>query len=528
MAEEATAPDLRPDHVRRGEPSAPAAPEAKPSSLGRYQLLFELARGGMGVVHVGRLLGAHGFDRVFAIKRPIAADAPRDEIAAFLDEARVTAKLHHPNVVETIDLGEHDGAPFLVMTFVPGVSLARLLGRLRDRGETLDPWLVAWIAREIASGLHAAHELPGEGGERLGLVHRDVSPENVLLSFEGRALVTDFGVAKWRLAARTTEAGVTRGKLAYMAPEQTRAGPLDRRADVFALGVVAYEALVGHRLFAGDSPAETIRRVLSHDPPDPRAERPEVPEDLAALVLRCLEKDPSRRPASAGEVASELRALLRRERRVVDASDVVAVVARAFPGERERLAERIERAARAADASVENAFYEGAPAPHEGPQQASASRSSVTAAALPARASGQGLRRTLALAGLGAALLVAALIVFRSRPAPSSAGPSPAEPGNPLSVSETSRPPAAPPAAAATSVSASTPTAGAPPAAAPADIAPAADPSLPSSATSRPATARPRPTGGPSAGAPPPASAPPPPSQKPPSNKGVPFRTLDP
>ncbi|MEZ4307206.1 MAG: serine/threonine-protein kinase [Polyangiaceae bacterium] len=221
MAEERTEPDHRPDHVRRG---APPPPEPPPSleRLGRYQLLFELARGGMGRVHVARAVGPHGFGRVLAVKRPLTADASREERAAFLGEARVSARIHHPNVVETLDLGEHDGLPYIARAFVPGVSLARLLARAADRGERLDPWLVAWIVQEIAAGLDAAHELTGESGEPLGLVHRDVSPENVLLSFEGRVLVTDFGVAKWRRDGAATRADAVKGKLAYMSPEQAR------------------------------------------------------------------------------------------------------------------------------------------------------------------------------------------------------------------------------------------------------------------------------------------------------------------
>ncbi|MEZ4295224.1 MAG: protein kinase [Polyangiaceae bacterium] len=355
MAEERTEPDHRPDHVRRG---APPPPEPPPSleRLGRYQLLFELARGGMGRVHVARAVGPHGFGRVLAVKRPLTADASREERAAFLGEARVSARIHHPNVVETLDLGEHDGLPYIAMAFVPGVSLARLLARAADRGERLDPWLVAWIVQEIAAGLDAAHELTGESGEPLGLVHRDVSPENVLLSFEGRVLVTDFGVAKWRRDGAATRADAVKGKLAYMSPEQARGERVDRRTDLLALGIVAHEALTGRRLFAAGSPAETVQRVLDHVPPDLREARPDIPPDLASLVMRCLEKAPSSRPASAAEVAASLRAAFRRERRVLDSSDVAAAVARFFPGEREALARRIAAAERA-----------GSPSPAEPP-----------------------------------------------------------------------------------------------------------------------------------------------------------------
>lgn len=541
MADERTAPDLRPDHVRRGEARGGRAAETLPDAaraeqLGRYQLLFELARGGMGVVHVARLVGAHGFDRIFALKRPLAKDAPPGEIASFLDEARLPAKIHHPNVVETLDLGEHDGAPFLVMTFVPGVSLARLLARLRERGALLDPWIVAWIMREVASGLAAAHELKGDSGEPLGLVHRDVSPENVLLSFDGRALVTDFGVAKWRLAERSTESGVAKGKFAYMAPEQTRAERVDLRADVFALGVVAYEALVGRRLFAGSSPAETVRRVLEEVPEDPRAERPEVPEELAALVLKCLEKDPARRPGTAGEVAAEVRGLLRRERRVVDGSDVAALLAQAFPGARERLMERVERAARAAERSLEEGFFEGGQSAPPDAGGASESHASITraAASLGIRSTSRARRRTVILAAIGAVALATGALVLRQR-TPSAAGePNGTSPVNGASHGD-ERPTAgvlAPQAAAsvtavvASGAAASTGTAGASGAMAPTGAA-----SAPATTTN--AALAPSPTA-PSKKPVPPASASasavqtaaPKGSVRAPTSKGAPFRSL--
>lgn len=428
MAEERTAADLRPLEVRRGEAGA-----GEVARIGRYEVLFELARGGMGTVHAARLVGPRGFAHTVAIKRLIAAEASADEVAGLFDEARIAARLHHPNVVEIFELALHEGAPYIVMQLVSGVSLGRLLARAGDRGEALDPWLVAWIVGEIAAGLHAAHELR-EQGELLGLVHRDVSPENILISFDGAVRVSDFGVAKWRFAERATEDGVTRGKLAYMSPEQTGAGAIDRRSDVFALGVVAHEALAGRRLFVGESPAETIRRVLELEAPELRTLRPEVPEAVSELVRRCLEKDRAKRPGTADEVGGAMRALLRQERRVVDATDLAAVMARLFPGERERLAERIASAARAPDgdggrardADGERARERGETGKkREGERAGNGLGSgethvSVSATALPLRPVVGSRARAIAVALVGAAALIGVgFLVARRAPEPS-------------------------------------------------------------------------------------------------------------
>jgi len=320
--------------------------------LGRYQLLFELGRGGMATVYVGRLIGVHGFDRLVAIKRLAQRSASAEEVADFLDEARITAHIRHPNVVQTLDLGEHDGAPYIVMQLVEGVSLAQLLGRLARQGESLDADLAAWIVGRAAAGLHAAHELHNPQGESYGLVHRDVSPENILLSYDGRVCVADFGVAKFVGAERATQSGVVKGKFGYMSPEQTEAVRLDRRSDVFSLGIVLYECLSGERLFAGKSAAETIRRVNEQQPADPRDQRPEVPTGLVQIAARCLEKSRAERFATAGQVAEELRSLLRQRRVTVDEGDLSDLLERHFTDERRKLRRRIQARIAAGQADV--------------------------------------------------------------------------------------------------------------------------------------------------------------------------------
>jgi len=216
-----------------GEPTkAPSelASGARNRVLGRYRILFRLARGGMGSVFAAIREGQRGVDRTVAIKLLNSSDQSPEELEAFVQEARLTARIAHPNVLDTFELDIADGEPFLVMPLVRGVSLSKLL----KPAEPLDPDMAAWIAMQIAAGLHAAHEIEDEDGTPLGVIHRDVSPQNVLLSFEGRVLLVDFGVAKLFEGARATASGVIKGKFGYMAPEQLRGEPLDRRTDVFA------------------------------------------------------------------------------------------------------------------------------------------------------------------------------------------------------------------------------------------------------------------------------------------------------
>jgi serine/threonine protein kinase len=327
--------------------SSPAEPGKSPRSartLGRYEILFELARGGMGTVYVGRLVGAHGFDRLVAIKRLIPGEADAADVNALLAEARVSARIRHPNVVQTLELGEHEGTPFVVMQLVEGVSLARLLRTLNRRKEALDQDLAAWIIAQVATGLHAAHELQSPSGEPLHLVHRDVSPQNVLLSFSGQVYVADFGIAKVKDTEVKTQSGVVKGKFAYMSPEQARAEPLDRRSDVFSTGILLYEALTGKRLFAGESPAETILRIVEGKVPSPLEKRPELSPDLAEIALMCLKKRREERFDSASALAAALRTVLRERGASVDQGQLAELLDALFAEDREKLTTRIREA----------------------------------------------------------------------------------------------------------------------------------------------------------------------------------------
>jgi serine/threonine-protein kinase len=278
--------------------------------IGRYLLFGEIASGGMATVHLGRLNGPAGFARTVAVKRlhPQYAKDP-DFVAMFLDEARLAARIRHPNVVPTLDIVETDGEIFLVMEYVQGASLSRLLRAAANEKRPPDPWLVATLVSGVLHGLHAAHEARSELGGPLEIVHRDVSPQNVLIGVDGTPRLLDFGVAKAVGRLQTTREGQVKGKFAYMAPEQIYGRGVTRQADVYSAAVVAWEALTGRRLFTADNEAAIVNAVL-HDPiPRPSDIAPDLPRELDAVVMRGLERDATRRYATARDMALALERL---------------------------------------------------------------------------------------------------------------------------------------------------------------------------------------------------------------------------
>jgi len=271
--------------------------------LGRYAMYEQFAAGGMATLHYGRLVGPAGFSRTVAIKRLHAhlSEDP-DFVAMFVDEARLAARIHHPNVIQTLDVESSEGELFVVLDYVHGDSLSRLLREARRLGEQPTPAIIGTILFDSLEGLHAAHEALDAKGEPLEIVHRDVSPHNLLVGTDGVARVLDFGVAKARGRAQATGVGQLKGKLAYMAPEQLR-GKVTRRTDVFAASVVLWEALTGTRLFKGDDEGEILDKLLLQEIPSPRQYAPDVTAELEEVVMRGLEREPSRRFATAREMA---------------------------------------------------------------------------------------------------------------------------------------------------------------------------------------------------------------------------------
>ena len=284
--------------------------------VGRYAVYDAIAAGGMATVHYGRLLGPVGFSRTVAIKRLHAQFARDPEfVSMFLDEARLAARIRHPNVVPTLDVVATGGELFLVMDYVPGESLARLIRTATSLGQLVPPRITVAIMSGVLRGLHAAHEATNERGEALGIVHRDVSPQNVLVGTDGQARVLDFGVAKAVGRLQTTRDGKLKGKLAYMAPEQLRGHAVDRRTDIFAASTVLWEALTGRRLFKGDNEGAIVTKILEGAvvPPssvilDGDADEPTMAfiRAVDAIALKGLAADPNKRFASAREMATAL------------------------------------------------------------------------------------------------------------------------------------------------------------------------------------------------------------------------------
>jgi serine/threonine-protein kinase len=279
--------------------------------LGRYVLHDEIASGGMASVHLARLLGPVGFSRTVAIKRlhPQLAKDP-EFVTMFVDEARLAARVSHPNVVPTLDVVANDGELFIVMEFVRGVSLVHLMRAVKQRGARVPVPVALAILGAMLDGLHAAHEACDERGQSLGIVHRDVSPQNVLVGADGVARLVDFGVAKaiGRLH-ETTREGRLKGKLAYMSPEQLRAQPVDRRADVFSAAIVAWELLAGRRLFTGSEPGALMHAVLFGEIPPPSSVAPELDPRFDAAIARGLSRAPGDRWATAEDFARALEAI---------------------------------------------------------------------------------------------------------------------------------------------------------------------------------------------------------------------------
>jgi eukaryotic-like serine/threonine-protein kinase len=278
-----------------------------PTMIGRYAIYDRIAAGGMATVHLGRLVGEKGFSRTVAIKRlhgHLAMDP--DFVSMFLDEARLAARIRHPNVVQTLDVVVSDNEVFLVMDYVEGESLAQLMRIVVGRAETVPAGSASSLITGVLLGLHAAHEAKNDHGEPLGLVHRDVSPQNVLVDLDGVARVLDFGVAKALGQSHSTRDGQLKGKLAYMAPEQIKGGKVDRRTDVFAVSVVLWEALTGRRLFKAEGEAQVMHLVLHEPVQPPSAFVSGLPPALDAVVMRGLERDPNDRFATAEQMAHAL------------------------------------------------------------------------------------------------------------------------------------------------------------------------------------------------------------------------------
>lgn len=427
--------------------------------------MFELARGGMGVVYAGRTNDGPRQHVAIKLMREAAVEQ-RKHLDMFLDEMWIASCVRHEHVVEVLDAGEHEGLPFLVMEFVPGLSLLDLL----KGGSRPPPDVLHAILAAAARGLHAAHDTAGPDGEALHIVHRDVSPHNVLVGFDGSVKVTDFGVAAARGRRTHTTSGEIKGKVSYMAPEQiTREQATDRRADVWALGVIAWESFAGRKLFTGADDAQRMFSVLRHPVPDLTEAAPGVSPSVARVVMQALARDVEQRVPTAEAFASAMD----------EGSATKAALAawmRAHHGAQERALEESLREAEGREATAVTSVLVKDVAEVSSPKKIPRERANEETRADPPRAP-RGARWRFAplavLVGLAAAAFVAvprlgAHEAF-SEPASPGASPTPRAPAV-AATDETARPIDEPSAAAPASADVA-PTDGTPPDGTPTDTA---------------------------------------------------------
>lgn len=305
------------------------------ANFGSYELLAEIARGGMATVYLCRRSGEQGFQRLFALKVMHAHLAEEEEfVTMLLDEARIAARVHHPNAVGIVDIGESKGGYYLVMEYVEGCSLSDILRRQREHRPAE---LIVPIAIDILRGLHAAHGLTDDAGAPLHLIHRDVSPQNILVGIDGVARITDFGIAKAEARITSTRPGMFKGKLQYMSPEQLRSRDLDPRSDLFSMGVVMWESLTGERLFRGPDDAATVHNIIQKEVLPPSTIGLKPPAVLDEIILKALQRNPDDRYASAGEMARDLRTVAMKADLLGAPSDIGEWVVAVYG---ERLAQR--------------------------------------------------------------------------------------------------------------------------------------------------------------------------------------------
>jgi serine/threonine-protein kinase len=320
-------------------PSSSSGPRTKdgdkngqqPFFLGRYRVVDEIGVGGMASVHLARMDGPGGFQKWVAIKRIHPHLVEDDQfVDMFLDEARIAAGINHANVAQVFDLGKDDNTYWIAMEYLHGEPLREVMRRAEDRGMRIAPELAARICADAAEGLHAAHELRGKNGQLLGLVHRDVTPHNLFVTYDGYTKVVDFGIAKVADRLSSTRAGTLKGKLAYMSPEQVRGAEVDRTTDIFALGVVLWEITTNQRLFRMETDLDTLEKVQNCIVPPPSTIVPGYPLELEACVMKALSKRKQDRYATAREFSRALQSFLVRSGHFVGPEEVAQFVRGVF------------------------------------------------------------------------------------------------------------------------------------------------------------------------------------------------------
>ena len=482
--------------------------------LGRYELLLPLATGGMAMVWAARVKGTRGFQKIVAVKTmlsKLSEDAQFEQM--FLDEASLASQIRHPNVVEISDLGEQEGVLYLAMEWIDGVPLNQLMKTAKAAGGVPLPIAVR-IVMNACAGLHAAHELRDAKGQLIGLVHRDVSPQNILVTYDGVSKVVDFGVAKaTAMGGSATVAGQLKGKVSYMAPEQVRGEAIDRRVDIFAMGIVLYALTTGKHPFRRESEAATMYTIASDEAVlSPRSFNPEYPASLEAVLLKALAKDAKDRFATASEFQRALDQSLPVTERANTDEDVGAFIRKVFGNKREESRAALAAALALADKRGSRLHADG-PNPLTQSQSVLLSEVRVGTPSAGEESKTFGIlgtppapprSRTLLVISLCGALLLAAAVAFtltQSRPvaqakpaasdkqqAPSVPVTNTAEPAAP-GLAEPAAPPASARASAGAATSATTPA----PVATRSAPAPRVVPPLPAAGGQPTASAKPKP-----------------------------------
>jgi serine/threonine protein kinase len=308
----------------------------KPTPFGKYYLLERINVGGMAEVFKAKVVGVEGFERIVALKRILPNIAEDEEfITMFIDEAKIAVQLQHANIAQIFDLGKVDEAYFIALEYVHGRDLRAIFDDLRKRGQPMPAPQVCYLIMQVCEGLDYAHNKRDAQGRALNLVHRDVSPQNVLIGFEGEVKLIDFGIAKAAGKASKTQAGILKGKFGYMSPEQVRGLPIDRRSDIFALGIILYEMLTGQRLFMGESDFSTLEKVRNVEIVPPSSFNSEIPEPLERIVLKALAKDVEDRYQNALDLHDDLQAFLYSVGQFSSRKDLSAWMKRTFPADLE-------------------------------------------------------------------------------------------------------------------------------------------------------------------------------------------------
>jgi serine/threonine protein kinase len=324
-----------------------------PVRLGRYELVARLASGGMGEIFLARLGGAAGFEKLLVVKRilPHLADDARFR-AMLISEARLSSRMTHGNICQVYELGETDGQLYIAMEYLEGLGLLGLLRKASRDNVELDLGFIGGVVQQCTEALHYAHELRDLEGELLGIVHRDVNPGNIYITEAGVTKLLDFGIAKVKDASAHTQTGAVKGKYAYMAPEQLRGTSIDRRADVFALGVVLYEMLALRRLFQRKTDYLTFRAVMEQPIPDVRRYRPDAPPEISAVLARALDRDRERRPETARQLGTLIVDALAGVRRPWSQGEISDFLRARFADEMDRRRAEIAKAIQASSAST--------------------------------------------------------------------------------------------------------------------------------------------------------------------------------